>query len=111
MIGKLGNVIWDLPVVGLLRPFGFLVGKSVKLSEKEEEDYNNFTKLEKTIAEAGKDNEKIDIEIAKLETRINSGDFKKEGAWGFGDTKADLEEKIRKKKAEKFANEDKIGKA
>lgn len=110
MIGKLGNVIWDLPVIGLLRPFGFLVGKSVKLNDKEEEEYNNFTKLEKTIAEAGKDNEEIDAEIAKLEARINSGDFKEDGAW-FGDTKADLEEQIRKKKAEKFANEDKIGKA
>lgn len=66
LIDKLGGVIWDLPVIGPLRPFGFIVGKSVKLSDKEEEEYNNITKLEKTIAEAGKDNAEIDEEIAKL---------------------------------------------
>ena len=48
----LGNMIWDVPVLPLMRPFGFLIGKSIGLSGKEKEEYKQkekFNELQKEL--------------------------------------------------------------
>lgn len=60
LIDKMSNATWKLPMVGFVRPFGFLGGKSFKLSDEEAKEYENITKLQETIADAGKDSAKID---------------------------------------------------
>ena len=110
LIDKMSGATWKLPMIGFVRPFGFLTGKSFKLSDEEAKEYENITKLQKTIANAGQDNAKIDDEIAKIEARLKAGDYAKDGAW-FGKTKADLEKEIEQKKAAKIANENTIEKA
>lgn len=102
---KLSNAIWELPMVGVIRPFGFLVGKPFKLGKEEKEEYEKVTKLQDKIADIGKDNVEVDEDIAKLEAKLKSGDY------GWFKTKADIEKELQEKKIERANNDAEIDKA
>ena len=102
---KLSNAIWELPMIGAIRPFGFLVGKPFKLGKEEKEEYEKVTKLQDKIADIGKDNVEVDEDIAKLEAKLKSGDY------GWFKTKADIEKELQEKKNERANNDAEIDKA
>ena len=87
-------MIWDLKITKI-RPFGFLVGKTMKLSDEEADRYENITKFENKIADASKKNVKIDKEIAELESRLKTGDYGR--SWGFKKSREDIEKMLFKK--------------
>ena len=98
LIDKIGNAIWDLGVC-YIRPFGFLVGKPMSLSSEEKDAFKQQQKINSKLEKIASDSKDVDKDIAKIEARIKSGDYAKEGSW-IGTTKADLEQELASKKAE-----------
>ena len=70
ILNKLGNAVWDVPVLPLMRPFGFLVGKSILLSKEEKEN--------KKLIESG-DEQDIQEKINHYQREIDKGNIKGDG--------------------------------
>ena len=77
---------WDLGKwIGVIRPFGFLIGKTFRLSEAEEEEYRGVTTKNKQADE-------LNDEIEKLEKYLATKDYKGgDGTARFGRTKEEME--------------------
>ena len=60
ILNKLGNMTWDLGKwIGIIRPFGFLIGKTFRLSEAEAEEYRGVTAKNKQADELNDDIEEL----------------------------------------------------
>lgn len=93
-ISRLGEAVWDLPLVGPVRPFGFLVGKGFRLSDSEKEDYEKVESKNKAAAEAAAEADELDGKIADLSKKVANG----EKGWLGGTYDDDLAAAIEKQR-------------
>lgn len=96
----LADAIWDMPVIGPVRPFGFLVGKPFRLTGAEKKEYEAVGKKQEAIDKGNKTITNLDDEIKKLQDRLKTGKYVEEGSlkdrlgW---DSKSDIEKQIAEK--------------
>ena len=75
LISTIGNAIWELPIIGVLRPFGFLIGKPIRLSNEEEAEFKDITEKREKADEYANNIKELKERIAKGDTEVGRLDF------------------------------------